>query len=41
MGSFLALFVAGGSPTTLRTIAVADSAACLPFLAFALYDALR
>ncbi len=40
MGSFLALFVAGGSPTTLRTIAVAD-AACLPFLAFALYDALR
>ena len=40
MGSFLALYVVGGSPSKLRTIAIAD-AACLPFLAVALYDALK
>jgi hypothetical protein len=40
MGSFLALFVAGGAPSKLRSIAIAD-AACLPFLAVALYDALK
>lgn len=38
MGSFLALFAAGGAPAKLRTIAIAD-AACLPFLAAVLYDA--
>ena len=37
MGSFLALYVAGGAPAKLRAIAIVD-AACLPFLAAVLYD---